>query len=270
VKTPSALAAFAVMSLLAAPMAAHAERQWIAPTATVLSGADGWVTIDAAVSDDLFQPEHRAMPLDNITVTGPDGAKVEQLVPTTSHYRSSFDLHLTARGTYKVAAVTQGLMARYKLGDEQKMWRGKPGETTPAVPAGATDVSITQMASRIETFVTLGAPNDTALKTTGAGLELQPISHPNDLLSGEPARFKLLLDGKPAAGMAVTLVPGGSRYGLPTDAVTVKTGADGGFTVTFPRPDLWWLNVVLRDDKGPAAGVGRNYSYTAVLEVLRP
>jgi uncharacterized GH25 family protein len=269
-KTTFALAGLALISLLAIPLGAHAERQWIAPTATVLSGADGWVTIDAAVSDDLFQPEHRSMSLDNVTVTGPDGAKVEPLAPTTSHFRSSFDLHLTKRGTYKVAAVNQGLMARYKLGDEQKMWRGKPGETTPVIPAGATDVSTTEVASRIETFVTLGAPNETALKISGVGLEMQPVSHPNDLLSGEPAKFKLLLDGKPAPGMAVTLVPGGSRYGLPTDVVTVKTDPGGGFTVSFPHPDMWWLNVVLRDDKGSAPGLGRNYSYTAVLEVLRP
>lgn len=266
----AALAAVALAGLLAAPLSARAERQWIAPSSTVLSGADGWVAVDAAVSDDLFQPEHRAMPIDNLVVTGPDGGKVEPLTPQTSHFRTSFDLHLTTRGTYKIAIANQGLMARYKMAGEPKMWRGKPGETTPVIPEGATDVATTQTASRIETFVTLGAPTDSVLKTTGVGLELQPISHPNDLLSGEPAKFKLLLDGKPAAGLNVTLVPSGSRYGLPSDVITAKTGDDGGFTVTFPHPAMWWLNATVRDDKGPAPGVGRNYGYTAVLEVLRP
>jgi hypothetical protein len=38
--------------LLAVPAQAH--RAWLLPSATVLSGTDAWVTVDAAISNDLF------------------------------------------------------------------------------------------------------------------------------------------------------------------------------------------------------------------------
>ena len=47
-------AALAVSLSVALPMAAHAHRAWMLPSATVLSGNEPWVTVDAAVSNDLF------------------------------------------------------------------------------------------------------------------------------------------------------------------------------------------------------------------------
>ena len=54
-----------------APLAAHAHHQWLLPSATVLSGNDPWVTVDAAVSNDLFYFEHVPLRLDNLVVGGP-------------------------------------------------------------------------------------------------------------------------------------------------------------------------------------------------------
>ena len=50
---------------------------------------------------------------------------------------------------------------------------------------------------RVETFVTNGAPSE--LKASGRGLELTPVTHPNDLYAGEAITFKLTDNGKPAA-----------------------------------------------------------------------
>ena len=69
-----ALAAVSLVALLAAPVAANAHRQWMLPSMTVLSGNDPWVTVDAAVSNDLFVFEHVPMRLDGLVITGPDGA----------------------------------------------------------------------------------------------------------------------------------------------------------------------------------------------------
>ena len=63
---------------------------------------------------------------------------------------------------------------------------------------------------RVETFVTLGAPTTTALAPTGQGIELVPVTHPNDLVAGEAATFKLIRDGQPAADMEVTVARGGT------------------------------------------------------------
>jgi type IV secretory pathway VirJ component len=42
----------------------QAHRGWIVPSATVLSGDGAWVTLDAAVSNELFYADHNPMRLD--------------------------------------------------------------------------------------------------------------------------------------------------------------------------------------------------------------
>ena len=43
------------------PLSAQAHRAWMLPSATVLSGEEPWITVDAAVSNDLFYFEHVPM-----------------------------------------------------------------------------------------------------------------------------------------------------------------------------------------------------------------
>ena len=71
-----ALAAVSLVALLAAPVAANAHRQWLLPSATVLSGNDPWITVDAAVSNDLFYFDHMPMRLDAIAVIAPAGSRM--------------------------------------------------------------------------------------------------------------------------------------------------------------------------------------------------
>ena len=51
---------------LCAPLGAQAHRVWMLPSATVLSGDDVWVTVDAAVSNDLFYFEHFPLQIANL------------------------------------------------------------------------------------------------------------------------------------------------------------------------------------------------------------
>ena len=104
-------AAAALTAMLAAPMAAQAHRQWMLPSMTVLSGTDPWVTIDAAVSNDLFVFEHVPMRLDGLVITGPDGAAVAHQNEATGKYRSTFDVQLSKPGTYRIASVGDSVMA---------------------------------------------------------------------------------------------------------------------------------------------------------------
>lgn len=261
------LAILAALATLAMPMSAQAHRAWLAPTATVLSGTDAWVGFDAGMSNGVFIADHAAMNLAGLIITAPDGST---LAPENMHrarYRATFDAHLTQPGTYRVANVMGGVIVSYKQGGEQKRWRGAEADMAANIPADATDIVATRSASRIETFVTLGAPSLTALAPTGQGIELVPVSHPNDLVSGEAATFKLLRDGQPAAGLAVTIARGGTRYRDNPEEITVTTGADGAFTVTWPEPGMYWMNASVRGD---AVGGQLAYSaqYNGVVEVL--
>lgn len=262
-KTVFALTTLA--ALLAAPMAAQAHRAWLAPTSTVLSGADAWVGFDAGMSNGVFIADHAAMRLDGLVITAPDGSTAQPQNMMRSRYRSTFDVHLNQPGTWRVANVMGGYSATYKQGGEDKRWRGTEAEMATAIPADATDVVRTRSLNRVETFVTLGEP--TAITPTGQGLELVPATHPNDLVAGEAATFTLMHDGKPAAGQTITVARGGTRYRDNPEEITVTTGADGEFSVTWPEAGMYWINAAVRT---PAAGdqIAMNAQYNGVVEVL--
>lgn len=290
-KTFVALAAVAV---LATPAAAH--RMWLLASSTTVSGTDNWVTFDGAVSNELFFFDHqplRATPV----VTQPDGTegKVENF--STGRFRSTFDVHLTQQGTYRVGLLNEGLFGSYKLNGETKML---PRGTTKAnlaerIPAGATDVVTSENLARNEIYVTQGAPTTTIFKPTGRGIEIVPVTHPNDLVAGEASTFQFLLDGKPAAGLFVTAIPGGIRYRDKLGDMHLTTDAQGKVTITWPTPGMYWMSVTPERPREEGSGAGaspaaggpqataggaqgprtagpprRRVSYTTTLEVLAP
>lgn len=255
---------------LLVPVSAHAHKAWLLPSSTVLSGKDDLaVTIDAAASNDLFYFDHRPLPLDNLVVTAPDGSKITPENTSTGKYRSSFDVSLKTPGTYRVAMVSDNVFARYKENGEEKRWRGKPENIAKEIPASATDVVVTHAQRRLETFVTAGKPDEAALKPVGSGLEMEPITHPNDLVEGDEAEFKLLLDGKPAAGVKVEIVRGGIRYRNKLEDTTVTSDDKGVFKFKWPEPGMYWMEAAVTDDKSAIKEAKeRRASYAVTLEVL--
>lgn len=259
----------ALVLACALPLAAQAHKLWLLPSQTVLAGADPWVTVDAAVSNDLFYFNHVPLRLDALAVTGPDGARVEPQNAATGKYRSVFDVQLKAPGTYRLAVVNDALMASWEENGQPKRWRGTAEAFAREVPKDAARLQVSQTAGRVETFVTNGTPDTTALKPSGRGLELVPVTHPNDLFAGEKATFRLQIDGKPAAGLDVEIVRGGTRYRNAQDEITVKTGADGSFEVTWPEPGMYWVEATTQDaNTSMPQARQRRLSYVATLEVL--
>jgi uncharacterized GH25 family protein len=261
-------------ALLALPAAASAHRLWFLPSSTVLAGGeDQWVTVDAAVSNELFFFDHQPMRLQGVKAWAPDGQEAALENAATGRYRSTFDVHLVKPGTWKIGTVMSGVMGGYKLnGAEQRLPRGtRADQLATAIPAGATEVKITQVDNRNETFVTVGAPTTTALKPTGQGLELVPITHPNELVSGETTRFGFVVDGKPASGLTVTVIPGGIRYRGSPEEMTFKTDAKGEVAIAWKAPGMYWLNVSAEGAKPTLQQAqARRMGYTATLEVLQP
>ncbi len=273
------------------PLSAQAHRAWMLPSATVLSGEDPWVTVDAAVSNDLFYFEHfplrlqgigiaadapaggppgmRARPAPALQVTAPDGTMVAAENGNLGRYRSSFDLHLTKKGTYKLAVINDGLFASWKEDGKPRRWMGSPASFARDVPAQAQALKVAQTSSRMEVFVTSGNPTRTVLEPTGKGLELVPVTHPNDLFAGEEAEFAFLLDGKPAAGVAVSVIPGGNRYRDQLGEITATTDAAGKVRITWPKAGMYWLEAEVSTDQGVSEpATVRRASYSATLEVL--
>lgn len=271
------------------PLSAQAHRAWMLPSATVLSGEDPWVTVDAAVSNDLFYFEHFPMRLkgigvDNASAGGPQGMRrpvpeLQLIAPDGSQlkaengnlgrYRTTFDLHLTQKGTYKLAVANDGLFASWKEDGKPRRWMGDVDSFAKDVPAKAEDLKVAQTSSRMEVFVTSGNPTKEVLKTTGKGLELSPVTHPNDLFAGEAAEFVFLLDGKPASDVEISVIPGGNRYRDELGEIKAKTDTQGKVSITWPNAGMYWLEAELKTDKGVAKpATERRASYSATLEVL--
>ena len=247
--------------------AAHAHRAWILPSATVVSGDKAWVTIDGAISNNLFFPDHRPMQIEAIAITAPDGSTVKPSNATVGQYRTTFDLELKQKGTYRIAQANSGLSASWKEGAETRRWRGAMQDYIAQGIDKKPAVELIATSRRVETFVTNGAP--TLLKASGKGLELGGATHPNDLYSGEEATFILTDNGKPAANVEVSVIQGGDRYRDEPGELKLKTGADGSLKLKFDNAGMYWLEA---ESAGTTTMEGKTLksqsTYVAVLEVL--
>lgn len=260
--------------LAATAGAASAHRPWILPTATIVEHQEAWVTIDGAVSEGLFDFDHMPLRMDGMTITAPDGTVTAAPASVMGKRRASVDLPLPKEGTYRIALVSNNVMGSYKVGNEVKRFRGSEANFAKEVPAGAQDVRKTTTHQRLETFVTAHEPSDGALKPSNTGLEMVPLTHPNDLRANETMRVRFLLDGKPLPNLPFSLVPGGVRYRGVANEIRLTTDAKGEASFKLPSANMYWMNAAYPPNptKGPGPDNGpaevRRYAYTATLEAL--
>lgn len=258
---------FAAALTLSLPALTHAHDMWMVPSSTVLSGTDSWITVDAAVSNDKFYANHAPLRLDNLLIIAPDGKAVQPENANRGKLRSTFDLQLSSPGTYRIAVVNDGVFARWKENGQPKRFFGKAENLAAAIPAQAQDVEISENLGRIETFATAGKPSP--ITSTGKGLELIPVTHPNDLYVDETATFQLTIDGKPASELEVNVVPGGSRYRDKVGEIALKTDKNGKFDIKWAQPGLYWVEARTEDKNTTVdKSTGRRLSYVGTLEVL--
>lgn len=263
----------AVLTLFASS-SSEAHRVWIKPSATVVSGDSEWVTFDAAIANGIFYPDHYPLSLDNVDAMAPDGSTVSLENGHKGKYRSVFDIELENEGTYTIYTASSGLTARW-VDDQGERQYWPPRGTTKTnddfykeVPQDAKDLEVSQRSRRVETFVTSGAPTYDTLGPTGKGLELEPITHPNDLYTGENITFKFTIDGKAAAGTELVLVKGGERYRDRSEPTKLTTNEKGEVSFSVDEAGMYWLEAEYSDTNVDAPAQKRHGSYVAVLEVL--
>ncbi|KAF0814423.1 hypothetical protein IGB42_01324 [Andreprevotia sp. IGB-42] len=262
----SPLKALAAALCVLAATAAHAHNVWLLPSSTVLATPQ-FVTVDGGASTKPFVADHRPLQIDQLVILAPDNSKLSPVSVTKGELRTTFDVKLEQKGTYRMELVREGVRANWKVDGQPKRWMGTAEAFAKEVPADAADLQVSESASRLETFVTVGAPS--AIKATGKGLELIPVTHPNDLVTGEPAVFQFNVDGKPAEGVEVVLVRGQTRYRNQLDEIKLTTGKDGKVTIKWPQAGVYWLDADIKDSKVTVkAAKERSLAYTATLEVL--
>ncbi|WP_156885510.1 DUF4198 domain-containing protein [Massilia niastensis] len=250
-------------------LGASAHRGWMLPSATLVEKEEAWVTIDGAISEGLFDFDHVPLRMENVTVTDPDGATAAAPAAQLGKLRSTLDLRLPKDGTYRIAMVNNNVMGSYKLNGETRRFRGTEESVASQIPAGAQDVTRSITHTRLETFVSANKTSSGALKPSGAGLELVPVTNPNELHAGDTARFRFQLDGKPLANFPFSLVPGGVKYRGTIGELRFTTDAKGEASFTLPAANMYWLSAKypVEQPKGPPENGARRYSYSATLEV---
>jgi uncharacterized GH25 family protein len=249
------LSPLALAAALLLPLSASAHMTWLLPNTANVTGRDGVVSVDAAVSEDLFNFE-RALKLDTLRITGPNGQSLEADNRSTARHRESFDVKLPQDGTYRISNVSQALMGTYKQGTETKRFRSTPATLAKDVPADAEITSLTMMTNRQQTFVSKEEPGKVQFAPEGQGLELLPLGPVTDLSHGDKTRFRLMLDGRPAADVAVKVLRDGNRYRYKLGEVSLKTDAQGEFTVSWAEPGRYWIGASTGAQGGPAGAGG--------------
>ena len=256
---------FAIAAALSASVV-HAHGYWLLPSSTVLS-APQFVTFDAAVSNDPFHFNHRPLPIEGLQIIAPDESLVQPANVTKGELRTTFDAYFEKSGTYRLSIYREGVRASWKEGDQPKRFMGTAEEFSQRVPANAQELKVSEIANRLENYVTVGSPSK--LKPTGRGLEVVASTHPNDLVAGEPLTLQFLVDGKPTAGVEVEVLKGQTRYRDQKDEQKLKSDADGKVTIKLPEAGMYWLDADYADNKVQTkVAKERNLAYVLTLEVL--
>ena len=183
-------------------------------------------------------------------------------------------MNLVTEGTYKLGYASGGLRASWKDKEgKRKRWPGRGEEAveadfTTAVPQSADSLKVTRGYRRLETFVTSGEPTIKVFEPTNLGLELVPITHPNDLFVGESAQFQFLFHGKPADGVKLAIVKGDTRYRNDQNQLDLVTDEKGFVNITWPEAGMYLLEADYEDDVIETPATGRTGSYGATFSVL--
>ena len=178
---------------------------------------------------------------------------------------------LTQKGTYKIAVLNEGVFASWKVGGrDQALARRRRAPSPRKCRRTRRSCARRCRSSRVEIFVTSGKPTRDTLKTSGTGLELDPVTHPNDLVAGSagvvPAAARRQAGAGPESHRGSRRQPL-SRQARRDDAHHRQATASSASPGRKPACTGWKRS--LRDDKTEVQGVKeRRAGYVATLEVL--
>ncbi|MDY8148173.1 DUF4198 domain-containing protein [Vibrio sp. PBL-C16] len=226
-----AVALASVMAMgLAVTTTAQAHPRWVLPSHFTVSKEGGdWLTFDVTASHGTFVFDKPASS-DQAFVVMPDGRSERPNFVVRGKRRSMFDFFFTEEGTHKVAINNQpSYYTQYKAGrrDTVKWARASKAERGDVLPEQARDV-VTQLSyTRAESYITVGMPTDKALEIEGKMLEMKPITHPSDIIEGEPVTFQFFFNGEPQEGVTAEITREGTMYRNHQEQIDVVSDKDG-------------------------------------------
>ncbi|EGU43364.1 DUF4198 domain-containing protein [Vibrio splendidus] len=246
-----ALALAGVMAFgLAATTTAQAHPRWILPSHFTVSKEGGdWLTFDVTASHGTFVFDKPAGS-ENANVIMPDGRSERPNFVIRGKRRSIFDFYFEEEGTHKVAINNYpSYYTQYKAGrrDTVKWVKANKAERDSVLPEKARDV-VTQISfTRAESYITVGKPSDSVFKIEGKLLEMKPITHPSDIIEGEPVTFQFFYNGEVQKGVTAEITREGTLYRNHQEQIDVVSDENGEITFT---PDVAGRYVMKANYKG--------------------
>ncbi|MFN3881281.1 MAG: DUF4198 domain-containing protein [Nitrincola lacisaponensis] len=266
-KAVKKLVSATAISLVLVGTGAQAHPMWMLPSEFNLSTDEGhWITVDATASHGVFSFD-KPISLANVTIYRPAGERQRMGSYFKGERRSVFDLQLNDQGTYKVELKTpERYMTRFVVGgrDTQRRIMANKLEAASQLPDEAREVVTMAMQNISVFYVSQKAPTRTVLEVTGEGFEMDAITHPSDIVVGEPASFRFTYNGEPLVDTAIEVVPHGTAYRSSRQQVDLQTDSDGrvSFVPEMAGPHLLTANARFMGDGVLADEVGVNFLFS--------
>lgn len=227
-----------LVGVLAVGLAAttvQAHPRWVLPSHFTVSKEGGdWLTFDVTASHGTFVFDKPAGS-DQAFVIMPDGRKERPNFVVRGKRRSMFDFFFTEQGTHKVAINNQPrYFTQYKAGrrDTVKWSPANKVERAELLPELARDVVTMLSYTRAESYITVGMPTDKASEIEGKFLEMKPVTHPSDIIEGEPVTFQFYFNGKLQSGVTAEITREGTLYRNHQEQIEVVSNSNGEVTFT--------------------------------------
>jgi uncharacterized GH25 family protein len=227
--------ACSVLSGIALSSVANAHPRWILPSHFTVSKEGGdWLTFDVTASHGTFVFDKPAGS-ESATVVMPDGRNESPNFIVRGKRRSMFDFFFSEEGTHRVEVNGQpSYFTTYKAGrrETQKWARANKAERTSLLPKQARDVETVISFTRAESYVTVGKPTEKAFELENKYLELKPITHPSDIVAGEPVRLQFFFNGEAQQGVTAEITREGTLYRNHQEQIDVVSDEQGFITFT--------------------------------------
>lgn len=228
------------------------------------------IALDAAFAETFFTPEV-AFDGSPFSVTTPGGRETS---PDAVHVMKTravaeYTLPANAKGTYRLSTGPRpgALFRTWEIDGKRESTR----DPAVKIPAGAKVISDFQSLTLAETYVSVGAPDRTALAARNKGLEFLPVTHPDDVYVGEPFVFIVQYDGKPLAGQKVEITE--AVWTSDRKPHVERLTSDGQGKASFtPKGPGTWLALSRYRSTAPAGAPVPEYSnsYTLSFHALNP
>jgi len=247
------------LSLAIQPLATYAHTPYIAPISFDVSNAKT-ASFDASFAETFFIPE-AAFDKSEFIITAPDK---QQSSPTKIAYfksRTVLEQDLKLEGTYKISTgIRHG--ATFLIYDLDGKEHRKMNPEGPA-PKGAKVKNHFQSVTRADTYISRKEPSNAALSPENKGLEIVPLSNPNEVFQGENFDLQILMAGN-QLDKAMTLSLYHAQTGDKTEAIKIDTNTKGRATLNIKKSGIYLLRARLRSP-GATHENQKGLSYTTTL-----